>query len=122
MHCDRCGTPYDPSDNYCRHCGTDLRTVEVPAVTRGPSVPAPVPVWRQAAPVVARGAAVVAAGALLNFAAGRLARAAVRVPARLLLRQGGRRETALLPPAGTLPKNADLFTEILYVRQLRIRR
>lgn len=122
MRCDRCATTYDPEDNYCRHCGADLRTIEVAAVAHGPSLPAPVPVWRQAAPVVARGAAVVAAGALVNLAAGRLARAAVRVPARMLLRSSGRKEVSPASASRALPKGAELLTEILYIRQIRLRR
>jgi hypothetical protein len=110
LRCPSCDSPYEPEDNYCRHCGAALHAGRVPMVRDERSY-APVP-WRQTMPVVARGAAVVAAGTLAEAVLRRLIGRALRRRTRPSSARGGSASggggQARLP-ARHQPKKADVI-------------
>ncbi len=116
--CGRCATLGDADDNFCRHCGLSLTEQQLPSVRDGRALAA---VRRPPLPAaVVRGAAIVAVGTLAELLVRRLVRGAlrqgasvVRLPVRRAKREG---------IAESLPDDAQVVTDTLLLRRIRIRR
>lgn len=126
LRCPSCDSPYEPEDNYCRHCGAALHTDRVPMIHDERSY-APAP-WRQTMPVVARGAAMVAVGTLAEAVLRRLIGRALRRrtrpssgQARLPTRHQPERAEVMERPEPT-PDDDHVVSETFLFRRVRLRR
>ena len=118
--CGRCSPPYDPEDNFCRHCGLALREQQLPSVREGPHLPA---VREISVPsVVAKGAAVVAAGTIAEAVLRRLVGGVLRRKPSMPRMTAKRSKGEAVPKEDATPEETQVLSETLFVRHLRIRR
>jgi hypothetical protein len=113
LRCNLCHAPRDRDDNFCRRCGRQI-TINLPAV-RQSSLPAP---HRGVPPSLLGSVALLAVGTGLEWAARRLAGGAVRSVGRALVSPPKAQPPAQVTP----PSDTVTVDEILYVRQVRLRR
>jgi len=128
--CPACGSPHDPEDKFCRHCGAALHGTRTPMVRDGGSYA--VAPWQGTLPAAVRGAAVVAAGTLAEAILRRLIRRALGRNARPPSGAGG--QAARLPARrqaeqAELVKDSEagydddhVVTETFLFRRVRLRR
>lgn len=120
--CGRCATAYDPEDNFCRHCGLALHERQLPSVRDGQELPA---VWQPPLPAaVVKGAAFVAAGTLAEVLMRRLLCGALRRSPRPRASRPPARQAKgeVVPRENRMPEDAQLVSETLLMRRVRIRR
>lgn len=113
LKCSNCGMAREASDNFCRNCGHQI-TVNLPAVTER-NLPAPV---RAIPPSLVGSVAVLAVGTGVEWLARRMASNAVRAVGRAIVN----REPASRPRKKGSAQDDVTIEEILYVRQVQIRR
>jgi hypothetical protein len=115
LRCPSCSAPRDTSDNYCRRCGHQI-TIDLPAVRTSASLPAERRANLQ--PSLLGSVAVLAVGTGLELIARRLAGNAARAAGRTLVPR------AKSPPPAKVTPPSDTVTvdEVVYVRQVRLRR
>lgn len=113
LTCNRCRTPRDTGDNFCRGCGRQF-TVNLPSV-RSQTLPA---VRRALPPSLMGSVAVLAVGTGLEWLARRMAGSAARAAGRALIGQ-----QRSMTPAAPTPQPEDVtIDEVLYVRKVQLRR
>jgi hypothetical protein len=110
LSCPACNRSLDPTDNFCRDCGTSIQPA-LPAV-RQSSLPV---VWQPNMAPVVRGAAVMAAGAIGQFALRRMVGGVFRRPVRTRAMQKLRNNDGLTD-------EAQIITEMVMMRRIRLRR
>ncbi len=116
--CGRCATLCDPEDNFCRHCALPLTEQQLPSVRDGRALPA---VRQPALPAaVVRGAAIVAAGTLAELLVRRLVRGALHRGASVVHLPARRAKKEVI--AEPAPDGAQVITDTLLLRRIRIRR
>lgn len=120
MRCAHCGTRFDPSDNYCRHCGMVLNRSDLPTVVSHSLLPVP---WSIARGPVVRGVLALAFGTAMELARREVARRVARRGAAGLLPlpvmakpYNGRR---FFPWLRRLPKGEYEVTETVIQRSVR---
>ena len=114
VRCSSCGSSRDPDDNFCRRCGRQI-TVTLPAL-REETLPGETHVLP---PSLVSSIAVLAVGTGLEWLARRAAGGAARTVTRALLRR------ATAPVQSATPvvhPDAVSIDEVVYVRQVRLRR
>ena len=114
LQCASCGASRDPQDNFCRRCGRQI-TVNLPAIQE------------RALPVESRGippsligsVAVLAIGTGLEWVARRMAVGAARAAGRALV---SKTEPRSERSRATVNNEAAMIDEVLYIRQVHLRR
>jgi hypothetical protein len=118
--CGRCAAPFDPDDNFCRHCGQALQSQYLPVVRSSSNLPALSPPALPA--VVVKGATVVVAGAIAELVLRRVARRVFsRKPKAERPPQRNSRRGAVAGN-GHLPEGTAVESETFFLRRVRIRR
>jgi hypothetical protein len=115
LKCTDCGFPRDAFDNFCRNCGRQI-TVNLPAVQES-NLPAPV---RSIPPSLVGSVALLAVGTGVEWLARRMASNAARAVGRAIVN----RELPARPARKAPQRPADAITidEIVYIRQVNLRR
>jgi hypothetical protein len=116
--CTGCGSSCEPSDNFCRRCGSALaveapvlRTTRLPALRQRRALP----------PSLVGSVAVLALGTTVEWVARRLAGQAARAAGRALI--GGQQSNGLTASPRPARTGDDISVdEFFYVREVRIRR
>jgi hypothetical protein len=105
--CETCSAPVDPTDNFCRQCGDQLISGNVPVVI--PPQERSLLIRQDVPPVLMKTAAAVAAGTMLQIAGRALLNAMTRRAAAAPVT----RAVAKRPPATVI--------ETVYVRRTHLR-
>jgi hypothetical protein len=113
FRCDRCSTPHEAGDNFCRRCGRGL-SAGLPVVRPAAGLPQ----RSRALPSSLVGSvAVLALGTGLEWVARRLMGSAARAAGRSLV-TGGRDQN----PTQRQPQGEATIDELIYVRKVQLRR
>jgi hypothetical protein len=118
LRCPSCSAPRDSDDNFCRRCGRQI-TVNLPAV-REPSLPAETSGGLP--PTLVGSIAVLAIGTGIEWLARRMAGSAAKGAARAAGRALTKRQAAPASRASSVADPAVVVREVLFVREVDLRR
>ena len=116
-NCSACAFVLDGADNFCRRCGvSSAASANLPATRTNTSIT----LWRPHASPVVKGAAVMAAGTIGQFVVRRAISGLVGVGST----GQGRKRRSIFARKNTdgLQDEAQIITETMMVRRVRIRR